>query len=233
MSRLPRPASCGVLAAAGSAQPEAASGRRRATRQRAGAGLRRAASVGPALAAVVLALAGCEGGAIGQNTPISNGQNFVGSSYQTTVFDAGRRPVAPVVSGTTLTGKKLSLAAYRGEVVVVNFWGSWCPPCRAEAPALGTLSRQLASRGVRFVGVDIRDEPDAAQAFMQDFNVSYPSLNDPNGEISLLFRNTVPPAAIPSTIVIDRSGRIAARIVGGVTYTNLRALITNIAAEHS
>lgn len=232
MSRLPRPASCGVLAAAGSAQPEAGSGRRRATRQRAGAGLRRAAFVGPALAAA-LALAGCEGGAIGQNTPISNGQNFVGHSYQTTVFDAGSRPVAPVVSGTTLTGKKLSLAAYRGEVVVVNFWGSWCAPCRAEAPALGTLSRQLTSRGVRFVGVDIRDEPDAAEAFMQDFNVSYPSLNDPNGEISLLFHNTVPPAAIPSTIVIDRSGRIAARIVGGVTYTNLRALITNVAAEHS
>ena len=181
----------------------------------------------------MLAVAGCDGGAIGANTPVSNGQSFVSGSYQTTVFNTGSRPVAPAVSGTTLTGTHLSLSSYRGAVVVLNFWGSWCAPCRAEAPALGTLARQLSGVGVRFVGIDIRDEPDAALAFMSSFRIGYPSISDPNDEIALLFRTTVPPSAIPSTVVIDRSGRIAARIVGGVSYSGLRALITEVAAGRS
>ena len=193
----------------------------------------RAALIGSLLAAAALAIAGCEGGAIGANTPASSGQNFVSGSYQTTVFRVGSRPQAPTVAGITLTGKRLRLASYRGDVVVVNFWGSWCAPCRAEAPTLGALARQLTGSGVRFVGIDIRDEPDAALAFMQNFNVGYPSLNDPNDDIALLFRNTVPPSAIPSTVIIDRSGRIAARIVGGVTYASLKAMIRRVAAEHS
>jgi thiol-disulfide isomerase/thioredoxin len=185
------------------------------------------------LAAAGLAVAGCDGGAIGQNTPISDGQNFVSSSYASTVFRVGSRPRAPKVSGTSITGKPLSLASYRGDVVVLNFWGSWCAPCRAEAPTLGTLARQLAGRGVRFVGVDIRDEPDAAMAFMQDFNVGYPSFNDPSDQIALDFEGVTTPSAIPSTIVIDRSGRIAARIIGGVTYRGLKALLISLAAERS
>jgi thiol-disulfide isomerase/thioredoxin len=185
------------------------------------------------LAAAGLAVAGCDGGAIGANTPVSSGQSFVGSSYQTTVYKTGSRPVAPVVSGTTVTGQHLSLAAYRGDVVVLNFWGSWCTPCRDEAPALGTLARQLYGRGVRFVGIDIRDEPDSALAFMQTFRIAYPSISDPNDFIALQFHSTVPPAAIPSTIVIDRGGRIAARVVGEVNYSSLRDLIDQVAAERA
>jgi peroxiredoxin len=83
------------------------------------------------------------------------------------------------------------------------------------------------------VGIDIRDEPDAAQAFMQDFNISYPSISDPNDDIALLFRATDPPSAIPSTIVIDRSGRIAARIIGSASYSGLKSLIMTVAAESS
>lgn len=183
------------------------------------------------LAAAGLALAGCDGGAIGANTPVSSGQSFVGGSYQTTVYPVGSRPVAPAVSGTTVTGQHLSLASYRGDVVVLNFWGSWCAPCRAEAPALGTLARQLYGRGVRFVGIDIRDEPDSALAFMQTFGISYPNISDPNDFIALQFHNTVPPAAIPSTIVVDRGGRIAARIVGAVGYSSLKGLLDQIAVE--
>jgi thiol-disulfide isomerase/thioredoxin len=197
---------------------------------------RRAALAAPAVAVFAvmgLAVAGCDGGAIGQNTPLSSGQNFVSGSYASTVFSIGSRPLAPKVSGTSLTGKPLSLASYRGDVIVLNFWGSWCAPCRNEAPALGALARQMAGRGVRFVGVDIRDEPDAALAFMQDFNIGYPSFNDPNDQIALEFQGAATPAAIPSTIVIDRTGRIAARIIGGITYNSLKALLTNVAAERS
>jgi thiol-disulfide isomerase/thioredoxin len=178
--------------------------------------------------AAVLAVAGCDGGAIGADTPVSSGQSFVGHSYESTFYQPGHRPVAPTVSGTTVTGQHLSLAAYRGETIVLNFWGSWCAPCRAEAPALGQLARQLHSRGVRFVGVDIRDEPDSALAFMQQFNVDYPSISDPSDEIALEFRATVPPADIPTTLVIDRDGRIADRIFGASSYSELLSVIDQV-----
>jgi thiol-disulfide isomerase/thioredoxin len=181
-----------------------------------------------AAAAAMLALAGCGGGAIGADTPDSSGQSFVGSAYSSTVFRAGARPAAPAISGTTLTGQHLSLSGYRGSVVVINFWGSWCSPCRAEAPDLTALAANYAARGVRFLGVDIRDDPVAADAFVKSFRVPYPSLNDPSDELALAFRGTVPPAAIPSTLVIDRSGRIAARVLGSVSYDSLRALITQV-----
>jgi len=184
-------------------------------------------------AAVALAATGCEGGDIGGNTPLNSGQSFVGSSYQSTYFQVGSRPLAPAVSGTTVTGAHLSLQAYRGDVVVLNFWGSWCAPCRDEAPGLGALARLLQPRGVRFVGVDIRDQPDSALAFMQTFRVGYPSISDPGDLIALEFRATDPPSAIPSTIIIDRSGRIAARIIGAVTFESLKALLVPIAAEHA
>jgi len=187
-------------------------------------------AMGAAVAALVgLATAGCDSGQIAADVPQSSGQSFVGHSYESTFYQVGRRPEAPTVSGTTVTGQRLDLDTYRGKTIVLNFWGSWCDPCRAEAPALGTLARELQPDGVRFVGVDIRDEPDAALAFMQNFNVSYPSLNDPNDEIALEFQSTVPPAAIPTTLIIDRSGRIAARIVGASTYAELKDLVAKVA----
>jgi thiol-disulfide isomerase/thioredoxin len=190
--------------------------------------------IGAAAAALtVLAAAGCDGGAIGANVPQSAGQSFVSSSYTSTFYAIGHRPVAPAVSGTTLTGKHLSLADYKGDTIVLNFWGSWCDPCRAEAPALGALARQLQSRRVRFVGVDIRDEPDSALAFMQNFNIGYPSLNDPSEQVALAFHSTVPAAAIPTTLIIDRSGYIAARVVGEVSFNGLKALINEVLAGTS
>ena len=154
-------------------------------------------------------------------------------SYGTTVFQPGSRPQAPAVTGTMLTGSTFRLSADRGAVVVMNFWGSWCTPCREEAPALGALARRFAGAAVRFVGVDIRDDPASAEAFMRTFRIGYPSLNDPNDVIALDFSGTVPPAGIPTTLVIDRAGRIAARIIGPVSYDGLKALITQVSAERS
>ena len=205
----------------------------RSARATPGARMRARRLAWPALIAVAaLTVAGCDGGDIGANTPLSSGASFVGSSYQSTFFRPGSRSEAPAVSGTTVTGQKLSLAAYRGDVIALNFWGSWCAPCRSEAPALGTMATQLQPKGIRFVGIDIRDEPTAALAFMQDFGISYPSISDPSDFIAALFHD-FPPAAIPSTIIIDRTGRIAAVIIGPVTYRNLRPLLTQVAAEHS
>jgi thiol-disulfide isomerase/thioredoxin len=185
------------------------------------------------VALVAVAAAGCDGGNIAANDPGSSGQSFVGQSYASTFYQVGQRPAAPAVSGTTISGQRLSLLAYRGDTIVLNFWGSWCAPCRAEAPALAQLARKLAPDHVRFVGIDIRDQPDSAQAFMQTFNVGYPSLNDPGDEIALQFHSTVPPAAIPTTLVIDRSGRIAVRIFGASSYADLQALISKVIGQRA
>ncbi len=189
--------------------------------------------VGAALAAAAVAFgaAACDAGATAQDTAVGNGSSFVTGSYGTTVYRTGARPQAPDVRGTTLTGSTFELSADRGSVVVMNFWGSWCTPCREEAPALGALARHFAGTDVRFIGVDIRDDPASAEAFMRTFRIGYPSLNDPNDAVALDFNGTVPPAGIPTTLVIDRSGRIAARIVGEASYNGLKALVDQIRAE--
>jgi len=193
-------------------------------------GARRAAVGAAVAAAAVLSAAACSSGATAQH---GNGSSFVAGSSGTTVYHHGARPAAPQVTGTTLSGTRFTLSGERGAVVVLNFWGSWCTPCRQEAPALGELARHLSGSDVKFVGVDIRDEPASAEAFMRNFRISYPSLNDPGDAIALAFSGTVPPAGIPTTLVIDRGGRIAARIVGTASYDGLRTLIAQVSAEHS
>ena len=131
----------------------------------------------------------------------------------------------PDVAGKTISGGALSLAGLRGHVVVINVWGSWCAPCRAEAPALATVSKETASQGVRFVGIDVRDNPAAGIAFERAFGISYPSFDDQDGLVLASFTGIIPVSAVPSTLVIDRSGLIRARNVGQIDATTLRGLI--------
>lgn len=181
----------------------------------------------------VLTLASCSGGAIAASTPLSNRTSYVGGSYSSVYYAPGSRPKAPQVTGTTLTGAKWSLAGERGHLVVLNFWGSWCAPCRREAPALAALAAHFSNAQVRFVGDDVHDSPATAKAFEQAFNVGYPSLNDPGEQVALAFHGTVPPVAIPTTLLIDGTGHVAGRIVGGVSYQGLKTLITKILAAKS
>jgi peroxiredoxin len=180
-----------------------------------------------------LAAAGCDGGSIAANNQLSSGNSFVQGSYASQFFAPGSRSPAPSVSGTTLTGRPFSLRAERGDVVVMNFWGSWCAPCRREAPILAQLSRYFQDKNVRFVGDNELDTTVTAEAFERTFNVSYPSLFDPKEQVALAFHDTVPPAAIPSTLVIDRTGHIAARVVGEVSYNGLKTLINEVLAGKS
>ena len=143
----------------------------------------------------------------------------------TTVFAPATAPRVPPVAGKLVGGGKLSLGAYRGHVVVVNFWASWCTICRQEAPALSAAARQFQASDVRFVGVDVEDSPASAEAFMGNFRIRYPSLFDPGEEISLRFNRLIPVSALPSTLFISPGGRITGRIIGAVSARNLTKLI--------
>jgi thiol-disulfide isomerase/thioredoxin len=182
----------------------------------------------PALILLSGALAGCAGASAVQSGPGGADSRYVAGSAGTEVIK-DRKP-APSVAGTTLDGKRLDLADYKGEIVVVNFWASWCAPCRAEAPSLEKIYQEGKASGVRFVGIDIKDGRDNAQAFTRTFQITYPSLYDQAGRIALSFRG-IPPNAVPSTLIIDRRGNVAARAIGSVSYTSLRDLVTKLAAE--
>lgn len=134
----------------------------------------------------------------------------------------------PDIEGKTITGEMLSLEGLRGHVVVVNVWGSWCAPCRAEAPDLATISKETAPRGVRFVGIDVRDNPAAGRAFEREFGITYPSFDDQNGLVLAAFTGIIPVSAVPSTLVVGRDGIIRARNIGRIDATTLRGLIEDV-----
>ena len=140
-------------------------------------------------------------------------------------YEADVREPAPTLEGTTLGGDDFNMSELRGKIVVINVWGSWCGPCRAETPDLVRLAREDAGRGVRFVGINTRDNPAAARSFVRKFKVPYPSIDDTSGRALLYFRDVIPTAVIPSTVLIDRQGKVAARVIGPVTYSTLKALL--------
>lgn len=148
-----------------------------------------------------------------------------GDASGLTVYPAEERTPAPDLEGVTLDGDQFALSDLSGNVVVLNVWGSWCSPCRAEAPDLARLARETARQGVRFVGIDTRDTTAAAKAFVRAFDIPYPSVVDPDGQLLLQFEGVIPITAVPSTLVIDADGNIAARVVGKITYATLRGLI--------
>jgi peroxiredoxin len=144
------------------------------------------------------------------------------------LYTAGHRPLAPDFTGTTLTGSRLSFSSYRGRVVVVNFWGSWCVPCREEAAALAVTARQYAPSGVAFLGVDVRDTTASAEAFARSFGITYPSVSDSGSQITLDFTAVVPIAGTPTTLVIDRTGHIAGAVFGQASYAELNSILGQV-----
>lgn len=147
-------------------------------------------------------LAGCGSTATGDKGYIA-GEGVINQ------LPAAKRKAPGPVEGESLDGRHLSLEAERGKVVVVNVWGSWCPPCRAEAEYLVEAAEHFEGQDVEFVGVNIRDSVDAALAFEQRYGIAYPSFNDASGAIALQFIDyDISPTTIPATFVIDRERRI-------------------------
>jgi len=169
---------------------------------------------------VALALSSCGGG----GSSIAQ-ESFVSGNGSVSYIRPSDRIAAPELSGMTLSGKNYTFNL--GQVAVVNVWASWCAPCRAEAPTLAVLSEKYTD--VAFIGILTRDNPVNAEAFARRFALPYPTLIDDS--VLIGFRKSLPANAIPSTVLIDKKGDVAARISGEVTVASLSELIEKVSAE--
>ncbi|WP_329564951.1 TlpA family protein disulfide reductase [Kitasatospora sp. NBC_01266] len=182
-------------------------------------------------AAAVLALAGCSSTGSGGSGDAQAG--FVsGSGGLDTVPVAARKP-APAISGTDLEGKQQALSDYAGKIVVINIWGSWCSPCREEAKGLEQSYEKYKDQGVQFLGINTRDtDPTNARQFELNQGISYPSIYDPDGTQILKFpKGALNPQSVPTTMVVDRQGRLAARAMKPLSTYDLDAMLTPLLAE--
>lgn len=180
------------------------------------------------LAAALLALTGCSGGG-------SASSGFVAGKDGVDTVAAGHRSAAPALSGKTVDGATVSLADFAGKVVVVNVWGSWCPPCRAEAPGFEKVHARYAGQGVKFLGINTRDASvSQAKSFEKHFGITYPSLYDPYGKQILKFaKGTLNPQNIPSTVVVDQHGDVAARSLSPLSEDALAAMVEDVVSAGS
>ena len=173
---------------------------------------------------LTLLLAACTG----SGTSAEGG--FVSGDGTISRVPADQRTEAPAIDGTTLDGKPWSSSSVTDRVLVYNVWGSWCPPCVKEAPALVRAAHRT-EKIAQFIGLITRDAATAqGQAFVREFEVPYPNLFDPGGELVLRFAGQLPLNAIPSTVIVDTQGRIAARVMGEATEATLVGLIEDVAA---
>lgn len=182
------------------------------------------------LALAGLVLAGCSTGT--DAVDVNNGGEFrfVEGTPAGEVIPVAERASAPEFSGTLLGGAAWDSAELAGDVAVLNFWGSWCAPCRVETPEFQEVFTEVQDDGVQFLGLNVKDQEQFAQAFVDNVGVTFPSLFDPAGEVALAFRD-YPATAIPSTIVLDREGRVAAVYTGAVSQEDLRSVLERVTGE--
>jgi thiol-disulfide isomerase/thioredoxin len=171
-----------------------------------------AAVVVAAAVVAVVVLAG--GGGTGLTPEAGTGQVEEVAPGVTVLPEGARRPL-PAFSGQTLDGAELDLASLRGRPLVLNFWSSWCGPCRAEQAGLELASQALAGKGARVVGVNMLDDRGAASSYLEEFQVGYPSLFDRPALLAARLGD-LGPQAPPYTLVVDARGRVAARVFGGL-----------------
>lgn len=184
------------------------------------------------LLALLLVLAGCATGtdAVEEGTQFQ----FVSPGGQVELtYDGDDRQEIPPMSGEALMseGERIALSDFEGDVVVLNLWGAWCPPCRVEAPELEQVYEEKKSAGVVVLGINVRDENRSApQDFVRDTGLTYPSIWDPPGR-SLLALKGYPRSVVPSTIILDKRHRVAAVFLRDVLAEDLIPVIDRLLAE--
>jgi peroxiredoxin len=155
--------------------------------------------------------------------------NSSSASDNMVTYPPGHRAAAPDFTATSLTGAPINFASYRGKIVVLNIWGSWCAPCVSEGQTLKYLDEEYGPQGVAFLGDDIQDTRANALAFLRGAGITYPSVNDANGAVEERLAMAAPVVSTPTTLVIDKTGHIAGIIDGPVTYPDLTSLLKDAA----
>ncbi|WP_136611148.1 TlpA family protein disulfide reductase [Sinomonas albida] len=186
----------------------------------------------PAAALSAVGLSGCAASdPLASQARAGDNKNYVAGDGSVTEYAKDSRKPPVSFKGTLYDGKAVDSTSFAGHVTVLNFWFAACAPCRVEAPSLKQLSDEYAPKGVVFYGVNLRDEKGTADAFEQNFGIAYPSFNDQDGRVLLAVSGMVPPGAVPTTLVLDKQGRVSARILGELDKSTLKALIDTAAAE--
>ncbi len=178
-----------------------------------------------------LLLTGCATGAGAVDVNNGGEFRFVQGTPAGEVIPSGERAAAPEFSGTLLDGGDFDSTELDGGIAVVNFWGSWCAPCRVESPEFQEVYAEVRDEGVAFLGLNVKETSEQfALAFVESAGIEFPSLYDPRGEVALAFRG-YPANAVPSTIVLDRQGRVAAVYTGPVSQEDLRRVVDRVLEE--
>lgn len=182
---------------------------------------------------LLLVLAGCTADPLAAEYEAGSNKNYISGDGSLTVIAEGDRAAAVEFAGETESGDAVDSADYAGQVLVINFWYAACPPCRIEAPDLEALYQRFDGEGATFLGVNVRDQAETAAYFEKENGVTYPSVIDANdGNMLFAFAGTVAPNAVPTTLVIDKQGRVAARFLGRIEDpSTLEAVITETIAE--
>lgn len=180
-----------------------------------------------AVALLSSAVSACAAASVRAQATAAQSVNRVGL----TRYAEGSRPPAPPIVGSTLTGGNFAMSRTKGSVVVINVWASWCRPCRVESAALARASAHFAGRPVRFVGIDEQDATASAKKFVASTGAAYPDLVDSAGRLLAMF-TVLPQAAVPSTLVMDRTGRIADRVIGPVNESEINRLVDAALSGH-
>ncbi|WP_086518108.1 TlpA family protein disulfide reductase [Clavibacter michiganensis] len=188
------------------------------------------AAAGSALAAV--ALSGCTQDPLAAEFRAGDNKRYIAGDGTFTEVPLADRADPVDFSGTLADGTDITSAEYRGSVTVVNFWYAECPPCRLEAKDLQAASEEHAADGVKFLGVNTRDQAPNVDSFDSTYGITYPSVLDvEDTRMQLAFAGTIAPNAVPATIVLDRQGRVASRVLGQIDPGVLRTLVSDTVAE--
>lgn len=185
------------------------------------------------LVAAAVATSGCSSNDnLANQFKSGDSKNYIAGDGTVSEFAAADRKEAVSWQGVVEDGSVLSSQNLSGVVTVMNFWYAGCAPCRAEAKDLEAMYKEFLPNKVQFVGVNVRDTAGTAQAFERAFGVTYPSIIDNNsGSVVLAFTGVVSPQAVPTTLVIDRQGRVAARVLGRMQPSILKAMIQRVVSE--
>lgn len=187
---------------------------------------RRTLTAAALAASAMLLLAGCtEKDSLADQYREGDNKGYISGDGTVTEIPIDQRAEAIAFSGTDESGAAIDSADYAGQVTVVNFWYASCAPCRAEAADLQAVNAEYADQGVTFVGVNVRDQAPQAAAFAKTYEITYPSIVDTDGAAQLAFSGTVPPNAVPTTLVLDKQGRVASRILGQLQDQSILATL--------